>query len=135
MMIFYWYFREDMRNSFNFLLIALICMDSCYLVGAILESFRKCFLLASDIHIQMFPYFLYPGINIAGKFRLKRPTTIKTLYKSEMKIWKLKLNSNIIVFTVTCSIIMTVGIALERYIAVHYPIDYSQAINSPEACR
>ena len=30
---------------------------------------------------------------------------------------------------------MTVGIALERYIAVHYPIDYSQAINSPEACR
>ena len=22
-----------------------------------------------------------------------------------------------------------------RYIAVHYPIDYSQAINSPEACR
>ena len=76
-----------MRNSFNFLLIALICMDSCYLVGAILESFRKCFLLASDIHIQMFPYFLYPGINIAGKVRLKRTTTIKTLYKNEnMKI-------------------------------------------------
>jgi len=24
---------------------------------------------------------------------------------------------------------------LKRYIAVHYPIDYSQAINSPEACK
>ena len=127
-----------MRNSFNFLLIALICMDSCYLVGAILESFRKCFLLASDIHIQMFPYFLYPGINIAGKCRLKRPTTIKTLYNvwhQKMNAWKWKFTSNITFFTVTCSIIMTVGIALERYIAVHYPIDYSQAINSPEACR
>ena len=59
--------REDMRNSFNFLLIALISMDSCYLIGAILESFRKCFYLASNAHLHLFPYFLYPGINIAGK--------------------------------------------------------------------
>ena len=63
-------FREDMRNSFNFLLIALICMDSCYLIGAMLESFRKCFALASDIHIHLFPYFLYPGLNIASKLCL-----------------------------------------------------------------
>ena len=56
-----------MRNSFNFLLIALICMDSCYLVGAMLESFRKCFSLASDVHLHLFPYFLYPGLNIASK--------------------------------------------------------------------
>ena len=36
-------FREDMRNSFNFLLIALICMDSSYLIGWIIEAFRKSF--------------------------------------------------------------------------------------------
>ena len=35
--------REDMRNSFNFLLIALICMDSSYLIGWIIEAFRKSF--------------------------------------------------------------------------------------------
>ena len=28
--------------------------------------------------------------------------------------------------SMTASVFMTVGIALERYIAVHYPIDYSQ---------
>ena len=32
-----------MRNSFNFLLIALICMDSSYLIGWIIEAFRKSF--------------------------------------------------------------------------------------------
>ena len=81
-----------MRNSFNFLLIALICMDSCFLVMAICESFRKGFALTSTLHLVMFPYFLYPLLSIA----------------------------------VTASIYMTVAIALERYIAVHYPIDYSQ---------
>ena len=84
--------REDMRNSFNFLLIALICMDSCFLVAMMCESFRKGFYLASDIHIFLFPYLLYPLLSIA----------------------------------VTGSIYMTVAIAFERYIAVHYPIDYSQ---------
>jgi hypothetical protein len=84
--------REDMRNSFNFLLIALICMDSCYLVASILESFRRGFNLTTTVHILLFPYLFYPFISIA----------------------------------VTGSIFMTVAIAFERYIAVHYPIDYSQ---------
>ena len=57
--------REDMRNSFNFLLIALICMDSCYLVGAVVEAFRRSFLLTTDLHKILFPYFLFPGLNIA----------------------------------------------------------------------
>jgi hypothetical protein len=35
----------------------------------------------------------------------------------------------------TASVFMTVGMALERYVAVHYPIDYSQAMNSPQACK
>ena len=67
-------------------------MDSCFLVMAICESFRKGFALTSTLHLVMFPYFLYPLLSIA----------------------------------VTASIYMTVAIALERYIAVHYPIDYSQ---------
>ena len=58
-------FKKNMRNSFNSFIIALMFMDTCYLIGAILESFRKCFNLASYLHIHMFPYFLYPGINIA----------------------------------------------------------------------
>ena len=94
--------RDDMRNSFNFLLIALICIDSCVLVGSILESFRRSFgFEPTEVHVHLFPYFLYPCLSIA----------------------------------VTASVYMTVGIAFERYIAVHYPIDYSQAINSPEACK
>ncbi|XP_059098618.1 FMRFamide peptide receptor frpr-18-like [Tigriopus californicus] len=93
--------KEDMRNSFNFLLIALFFMDSCYLVGSITEAIRKSFNAATSLHLYMFPYFLYPCLSIA----------------------------------MTCSVFMTVAVALERYIAVHYPIDYSQAINSPEACR
>ena len=76
-------------------------MDSVYLVFAILEAIRKDFGMATDVHLLLFPYFLFPGLSVA----------------------------------MTGSVFMTVGIALERYIAVHYPIDYSQAINSPEACR
>lgn len=52
--------RKHMRNSFNLLLVTLAAYDTWYLFGAILESFRKSFNLASDLHILMFPYFLYP---------------------------------------------------------------------------
>ena len=84
-------YREDMRNSFNFLLIALISMDSCFLFLCLLEGVRKIG-YASNIQVLLFPHLLYPLISI--------------------------------VFT--ASIYMTVAIAIERYIAVHYPIDYSQ---------
>eukprot|EP00093_Oithona_nana_P009090 09090.XXX_64533_60387_1 [CDS] Oithona nana genome sequencing. len=90
-----------MRNSFNLLLIALICMDSCFLITSFLDCFRKGFNMITYVHYMMFPYFLFPFMSIA----------------------------------VTGSIFMTVAIAFERYWAVHYPIDYSQAINSPEACK
>ena len=33
--------RRDLRNSFNLLLVALAFFDSCYIVGAILESTRQ----------------------------------------------------------------------------------------------
>ncbi len=77
-----------MRNSFNLLLIALICFDSWFLFGLILESFRRTFQVTSEVHTFLFPYLLYPVQLIA----------------------------------MSASIFMTVGIALERYIAVHYPI-------------
>jgi len=43
------------------MLIGLAFFDSGYLVGSILESFRKGFLITTDVHIYLFPYFLYPG--------------------------------------------------------------------------
>lgn len=52
------------------------------------QTFRRCFDLATNLHTQLFPYFLYPAQSIS----------------------------------MSASIFMTVGIALERYIAVHYPI-------------
>ena len=32
--------RRELRNAFNLLLVALACYDSCYIVGALLESLR-----------------------------------------------------------------------------------------------
>jgi hypothetical protein len=81
-----------MRNSFNLLLIALSCFDSCYLFGSILESMRKSFQLDSNLHRLLFPYLLYPGQMIV----------------------------------MSGSVFMTVAIAMERYVAVHYPLDYNQ---------
>lgn len=52
--------RRAMRNAFNLLLVTLATYDIVYLVGAILESFRKHFDLGSTIHVLMFPKFLYP---------------------------------------------------------------------------
>ena len=40
---------KTMRNSFNILLIALALLDNTYLFGSILESFRKRFLIYSDL--------------------------------------------------------------------------------------
>ncbi len=94
--------QRSMRNSFNLLLVALAVYDNTYLIGAILDSFRKPLgHLMTDVHVYMFPYFLYP------------------LHMMAM----------------TGSIVMTVAIALERYWAVHYPINYSQAMNDSRALR
>ena len=80
-----------MRNAFNLLLISLLCFDSLYVIGALLEIFRKGLFgegLKFDFHIILFPYVILPMMQII----------------------------------MSASIFMTVGIALERYIAVHYPI-------------
>jgi hypothetical protein len=49
-----------MRNSFNLLLVTLAAFDAVYLACAVLESFRKVFGLASDVHVVLFPHLLYP---------------------------------------------------------------------------
>ena len=52
--------RKAMRSAFNLLLVTLAAFDMWYLMGAILESFRKSFSMATDLHMVLFPYFLYP---------------------------------------------------------------------------
>ena len=89
-------FDKDMRNSFNFMLIALSVCDSWYLLGSILESFRKSFNLMSKAHTYLFPHFLFPGQMIA----------------------------------MTSSVYLTVAISVERFAAVHYPLNYHQVITS-----
>ena len=42
---------KEMRNAFNLLLIALCLFDSGYLLGAILESFRKSFKLVRKLFL------------------------------------------------------------------------------------
>lgn len=85
-------FDKDMRNSFNFMLIALSVCDSWYLLGSILESFRKSFNLMSKAHTYLFPHFLFPGQMIA----------------------------------MTSSVYLTMAISVERFAAVHYPLNYHQ---------
>ena len=85
------YFRDQMRNSFNFLLIGLLCFDSSFLCGVLLDMVRKAFfgkIFVTDIHTILFPYVFYPAS----------------------------------VIFMTASICMTAAMALERFIAVHYPI-------------
>ena len=49
--------RKSMRNSFNFLLIALAIYDSCYII---LDIFQKRKELHTSAYIILFPYLLYP---------------------------------------------------------------------------
>ena len=62
---FFLFFRDEMRNAFNLLLISLLGFDSWFLFGCILENVRRNFDLASNLHILLFPYFLYPTAMVA----------------------------------------------------------------------
>ena len=92
--------KDNMRNSFNFLLIARICMESSFLVCRIIEADRTVHRLLHGVARHFHQYFLLPAS-----------------------------------ISMTASIFMMVGIAQERYIAVHNPINHRQAIDSPGACR
>ena len=52
---------KDMVNSFNMMLTLLCGIDTAYLVCAILESFRKSFQMATNLHTILFSKVLYPG--------------------------------------------------------------------------
>ena len=59
-----------MRNTFNFLLALLNFMDSCFLLGMILEVLRNNFRMDTNFHRLLFPYFLYPFNSIALTFSI-----------------------------------------------------------------
>ena len=48
---------------------------------------------------------------------------------------KMPLMYELFQIAISASIFMTVAIAWERYIAVHYPLDYNQAMNDAHAVR
>ena len=52
--------QKQLRNVFNSLLIALAVFDILYLVFDIFEVFRREFNLSSEVHVFLFPKFLYP---------------------------------------------------------------------------
>ena len=62
---FFFFYRDEMRNTFNLLLISMIAFDSWYLLGSILENFRRNFGLGSQLHTILFPKFLYPAMSVA----------------------------------------------------------------------
>ena len=100
------------------------------LFGSILESFRKDFHLASETRkLQTY---------CTG-------SAVMLLIRSDEKKWVLFFFLDIILFpyflypvnqvAISGSIFMTVAIAWERYVAVHYPIDYNQAMNDVNSIR
>ena len=59
-----------MRNAFNFLLALLNFMDSCFLLGMILEVLRNNFRQETNFHRMLYPYFLYPLNSFALTFSI-----------------------------------------------------------------
>ena len=51
---------KEMRNSFNWLLIGLACFDNVYLLGSILESFRKDFEMVILKAVRKYPFKMNP---------------------------------------------------------------------------
>ena len=54
-----------MKNAFNMLLVSLLGFDSWFLVGTILENFRRNFGLGTNIHTLLFPQVLFPSLAVA----------------------------------------------------------------------
>ena len=56
--------RQEEKHTFNLLLMWMLCFNSWYLFGSIIESFRKHFNLETYAHKILFPQLLYPAQNI-----------------------------------------------------------------------
>ena len=71
--------------------------DSTYLFGSVLESFRKHFQMETELHVILFPWFLYPfnQIAITGKTIEKNKAMIfvtpptKLVWKDVKNLWQL----------------------------------------------
>ena len=135
------------------MLIGLSFFDTWYLFGSILESFRIAFDLETNLHIQLFPYFLYPGQMIVMMCSVYMTVAIAIERFSAVRYpliynqvcndilpygWK-KVLENITsgylnhewylpgqMIVMMCSVYMTVAIAIERFSAVRYPLIYNQ---------
>ena len=110
-----------MRNAFNLLLVTLACFDSTYVS----------FLAMSRSSNRKWWHWIYL-LQLFG-----------SILESFRKQFQLGTDLHIILFphllypfnqiAITASIFMTVAIACERFIAVHYPLDYSQAMHEANA--
>jgi hypothetical protein len=49
-----------MRTFFSCLLVVLSSLDLAFLVLSVLEAMRRSFDVASDLHLYLFPQFLFP---------------------------------------------------------------------------
>ena len=57
--------RKEARNSFNLLIVALTCVDLVFCVALMSDyCFVRSFGLSTNIYTMMFPYFVYPLVNI-----------------------------------------------------------------------
>ena len=57
--------RKEARNSFNLLIVALTCVDLVFCVALMSDyCFVRTFGLSTNIYTMMFPYFVYPLVNI-----------------------------------------------------------------------
>ena len=111
-----------MRNAFNLLLVTLACFDSSY-VSIVLERKYQAFTQVNTILVF---FQLFGSILESFRKEFKLVTDVHILLFPYL-LWPFTQ----IVFT--CSIFMTVAIAVERFIAVHYPINYSQAMHEANA--
>ena len=85
--------RPELRSFFNQLLGILASFDLVYLITIFIESIRMLG-YQTNVHVLLFPYFLYPVSFIA----------------------------------MSCSTFSTISVALERYIAVYYPLHYNRIL-------
>ena len=57
--------RPEMRNAFNLLLVGLACYDTAFIASCFLETLRKVFNAATQVHLLLYPYLLFPVQTIA----------------------------------------------------------------------
>ena len=101
--------RNSMKNTFNSLLISLFCIDSLYLLIQVMSGIQT---------------------QLSEKYRKNYSVSLKNITLLVPHIL-FPMQS----VTLTASILMTVGVAHERYIAIKSPIKHRQSMKSTGARR